>query len=254
MFDIYFLKESMIDLLISLWNFLKEDVGLGILIQSILIIVGWLIAFIIMNRQVKKSYKFNLNAQINLFKQQSKYEAYKSITDSATKFGNSLTDLFGFLSSMKTKLVTLNEYEKHEFQPFKWDTVPNELLDVNEKSSESFLNLVFTYENHEIFLMEFKKILDEIKKMYFEEVNEKLNNLYYIWLTSCSMLTSIPLQEHRKDSEDKINFIIDKIFTVQIYLYDLRIELQNEIFGDIFNKKLLRRKPSSSGIKPLNIN
>jgi len=221
--------------------------------QSVLIILGWVVAFVIMTRQVKKSYKFNLDAQKNLFKQEIRYEGYKSIIESATTFGAMLTDFFGFLSGIRTKLKTIDEFEKHGFEPFKWDTIPGELLDVNEKGSKAFLELVFTYENHEILLLEFKKILDEIKKTYFEEVNEEVNNLYSMWLTSCSLLTSIPLQEHRKDLEEKIDFIITKIFTIQIYLYDLRIELQNEIFGDIFNRKLPKRKPTSQGIPPLSI-
>lgn len=212
-----------------------------ITIGDLLTILGWTIVFFYTFFQIKKTHKFNIEAQNLLFKQEIEYKSYLEIQKNLDKYSTAVIDYQNYLQFLQIDLK-FKRYSKIK-------EIPSELSKRNSDLSETLILFMESYEIHEIIVMEFEPLKNAIAKEY-ALLSEKMNELDRIFF------------EKRIDNlgPDEIQEIIDKIKSVMGnywnsvgYIRDFRIEMQNKILSPVLGKKVPKRQPESETEKVLSL-
>jgi hypothetical protein len=209
-------------------------------------VVGWIVALSIAINYLNKNRRDNQIAKKEEFKKSLEIDAFREITKEIYNFSNLLSSISAYYMNLKSQLHLYNKYpEIQKFNKVEIDfQIGQQVVDILKGISD--LSLII--ELNEIAVIQF----DHLKKyiqFQTEDVKELIIDFqkYFFKETIKDLLTKKGNSEFTKKCDE----ISDNLFTVQCYLFDYRIELMNQLFGDIFNTKVPLRRPKDPKYKLL---
>ncbi len=215
------------------------------LIPTIVSICGWFAAFFLSLRLNNKAHVKNIEAQNKLFKQEIMYKAYCEIQAAIRNYSTELIKFGTYIGSVPINLKYYKELNKSLID------IPRELINIKGRNDNMRFEFMTVYDSHEIILLDFKQIRDEIitEGNTLDAVVNRLQNTFY---TNKSLITGNANKEDIAKIENICKEIGEKTITLTCYLsMDFRIELQNEILGTILDKQLSKRTPGDQSVKVL---
>lgn len=220
------------------------------ILGNTLVVIGWGIAFWYTNKQVKAAHNYNIEAQNRLFKQEVEYKAYCKVQDALDRYSSALIEFNSYLSDLQLHLSLLKQGMVLKKD---WANIPYELREVNSNQSDQFVEFLRTYESNEIIILDFKPLKDELAKEN-NLLTEDFSNLHKIYLEDIDSFTSSAPPTENIDEVIKITRVIsEKTIDIVGYVYDLRIEMQNRVLGQILGRTIPKRQPGDKVVKVLSL-
>lgn len=176
------------------------------------------------------------------FEQKIIYEGWKNLqekifdfSEASSNYSIKILELKFFLDNQDNPKFNGGDKKRYRFE--KW----LELANVYSKLRETYTEFLIAFESHEILFLP----LINMKNLFVKEFDEKIHNI------NLDLLKKVFPEIYgfkKKYNSKKLKGIIDsyweKTSEIGSYLYDFRIELQDETLGKILNKRLEYRKPS----------
>ena len=215
-----------------------NKIDLSDIIIAILTIAGWIIAFIIMKNEVKKTHEKNLKLQDKLLARQVEYEAYKELQRTIRPFNESLIDFYTYLAILRSDIELTHKTTSPFVCPScDWETVHTKLLELMELSGSKLRNFSFTYDFNQIVFPELRETTLKIGDAYLSFADNE-SDFFAFYPINCSPDNKIPLKEKQKEFNDKINSLTKKLIGIMAGLEDLSIELQNKVLGTVLDRSI----------------
>lgn len=209
-----------------------------------------IITFFYMKWQVNKTHERNLEAQKTLFKQEVEYKAYCKIQEALDQYSSVLISSDADLQSLNIHLSLL---EKGIVLRSDWANIPRELIELNSRRADKFIEFLKSYDSNEIIIFDFKPLKDEITKEH-NMLSEILSEFHKSYLDKIYGFSDrIPPIENISEMKEKIKTINEKAIDITGYVYDFRIEMQNRILGPILGKSVPKRQPGDKSVKVLSL-
>lgn len=196
---------------------------------------GWIVAFHTTHWSQKKNFINNL-----------KFKAANILIDIATNTSHALVNLNGDAGSLKTK-IDLRKGPTGDYFTEWGDLLPD--IDKHYKEYSNYhILLLGAYENNEILLLDFKKLIQ-----VFNIQHSKTYKAYYDLRSTLHVLMlahkKIPKEDKYTEKVLREAHELGKIcMDTMCYLHDLRIDLLNKTLGPIVHEKVPNRKPQDPSI------
>lgn len=213
------------------------------LIGGLLTIVGWGLAAWIAFKQIKGNTDAQIKANQEQFKYNLYYEGWKNIQGHIFEYSKSLTEYDARLTAVLFTLRTLD----YSIRSLSIKELHQAIIDLDslwEKVGVSFIEIIRSYEGHEIFFNKLENMKNALMREH-DELRKRHMDFTQFFLSL--PIVDLPREEGRKyrtKLESEINKSIEINSTMIAYaLIDFRRELQNTVFSPILKEKLPERKP-----------
>ena len=243
---------------------IKEDISerksfeMESYIQLGLTIVGFFVGFGIIIFQLNKQHNNSLKLQRQQFKEKIKQEIFCEISDGIYQSTNAYVKLSSKLQAVVLKIDTNLFLKKEGVNPKPLSERSNDYLDFHHSFSNSIVELIYILEKFviadrifEIFNMALQSSSYDLDKS-FQKVHDLLLKFLPIDVPKekqeklCTKVIE-PRQKLESDFEmlrKEISNYQKKLIDINCYLHDLKVEAQNILLGEIFENKVLPRKPN----------
>ena len=199
------------------------------------------------------------------FVMETNYDVFSNIQGAIDNMSNKISSLSMFLFMLKTnifewetsdKLIGFSEDKRKRRKEY-----PEEYRKRLEEAISSHVEFLIKYESREIFLLDYRKMKDEINwaiggdpeakdkgKTLRDELYDYYSNLLAAILGENDC---IPKSEKKEALLIKSEELSVKLFDIGSYLFDMRINIQNHLFGDYCKRKIPLRSPKDNKLKVL---
>lgn len=169
------------------------------------------------------------------------YEGVKDFQAKLYAFSSKLASLWTevinlkyFLKSQQSLWINKGNLEQYRFNEWK------KFSDTHIEMQKAYVDYLVSFETHEILFLGLKKMQtlfsQEMKKKLEDKFMDFSNEIFPEMAGEQNSLT-------QSEREEKIDSFSEDISDLQVYLQDIRMELQNETMGKILNKQVEKRKP-----------
>ena len=215
--------------------------------QSLSAFIGWMVTLFLAILHFRETQNENEHGRREEVKKRLQIEAFQKINESVTLFSDIVTKV---TTPYRTVFVSLNF--SRVYDP---SLVTSDLQKFREIVSQHNLMLwngvtqfILSIESHEIAVIEY----DHLRKFIqfrVDDAQEAINQFRsYIQQVDAEQLKS----NSGFDSFEKECKKVERLlFDVVMYLFDYRIELMNELLGNVFEKTVPRRQPLDPEFKTL---
>ena len=226
----------------------------GVIIQLAAIVVGVWIIFL----QVKRNHQSSLYLQKRNFQEELHLKIFNKISEKIESASNainsSISDVHGLPGSIKL-FWDIRIKENINIKPYMKRS--NEIITSHRSTQNSVFKLVSIIESHEIAFPSFRIFIDMIcyqNKVCADEFNKFFDEvLPYLPIdvkVKNQKILGTDVIKPRKPTTKilkKIRCLADvymrECLTLQSYIYDLNIEGQNFLLGNLFDNRIPVRKP-----------
>lgn len=239
----------------------RMEMSTGDVIQIAAIIVG----LIALSFQIYWQHKSSLKLQRDNFKQETKIKIYddiaKKINEANEKIIKAQTAVESAISNLKLYLYTTENWNRDfiisdraaEINDGHYATLNN----INEVSRKVEQNL-FINPKLSIFITAFNSIQYDIMESY-QKISQKLMDSLPIEVNEDKQQAQARLlrltikRENVEYIEKYARAYKDNLITALSYMYDLTVETQNLLLGDVFGNEVPPRKPLDTNLKVITI-
>jgi len=218
------------------------------LIQIVTIFVGWIIALLLAVIHLRTTQRDNQKGRRDEVKRSLEIDAFRKVNEALTTFSEVITK-----ATTPYRLLpgSLRVYTAHNrtlaistLQRF----INVELPQQNIALWNGLIPFLLAIESNEIAIIKY----DHLRKFIqftVDDAHEAINNFQqYIQSTRIEVLLS---EEGLENLEKECKRVEEILFNVTMYLFDYRIELMNQLLGDIFEEQVPRRAPIDPKFKIL---
>lgn len=222
----------------------------------IAIIISAIVGALMILLQLNKQHKQNINLQREQFKQKLYLDIFEEIVDRMVRAQASLLEIHSDVSWFVIEVKQVQISQKYGLnQQIKYTS--NKLIDAHYEAVENIHNMMGIFEKYEIALPMFRTI----RKSFFSEVRE-LTKIFDQFNSLVSKF--LPFESKMDESDtDKKTLIYRKLpndtelesirklteeysrkcITIFAYFFDVGVELQNNLLGGLFDRRVLPRNP-----------
>ncbi len=220
-------------------------------------IVGIVVGTLLIVWQVQKGYRQSLDLQRENAREKLKLEIYQDLNDlikTAESASVSISHSVRFAPVNLRQIQEGSEYLKSSL------ILANEIVNQHSAASDAYLDLISFLESYEIvhpamktFRLAFNSGLDGVSNVYPDLIMLAFRFLPQISTTANSQ-SERPILKPAPTIADLSRFdvvseqYLDAEGDLQGYLFDLRVEAQNLLLGDLFQSKVPTRKPEDDSI------
>lgn len=242
----YVLAIIFIIIYIALLIVLKTKFNLQInILDSITIIIGWVLALLLAVYHLSKTRLDNKEAQKEELKKKLEIDAFHEINKASNSFSSQLTYISSHLRWLKGKL------ELHKKNPifFKFENheIEFEIVKFKPELYKQSANFIITIEANEIIVIKF----DNYRKYIQYEFNNTMLELDKFSNYLLSINTKELIENKSNEFFKKCDDISELFDTLNSYIFDYRIELMNYFLSDIFTTAVPERQPKDKKYKLL---
>ena len=209
-------------------------------IQVVTIFVGWIIALLLAVIHLRTTEQENRKGRTEEVKKSIEIEAFRKINTALTVFSEVVTKV---TTPYRTLPGSLRVYARYN-QALALSTLQNflnvELPQHNIALWNGLTPFILSIESHEIAVIRY----DHLRKFIqftVDDCHEVISKFRdYIQSTQVDVLLS---EAGVKNLEIECKSVEETLMNVTMYLFDYRIELMNQLLGDIFEERVPRRQP-----------
>ena len=218
------------------------------LTQIVTIFVGWIITLLLAVIHLRATQKDNQKGRRDEVKKSLEIDAFRKVNDALTAFSEVVTKvttpyrtLPGLLRVCIVHNSTLAESTLRNF-------LNVELPQQNISLWNGVTPFILAVEANEIAIIKY----DHLRKFIqfrVDDAHEAINSFReYIQSTRIDVIFS---EEGLNTLEKACKKVEESLFDITMYLFDYRVELMNQLLGDIFEKLVPRREPLDPKFKIL---
>src|SRR5258706_12495649 len=207
-------------------------------VQSLSAFIGWLVTLFLAVLHFRETQKENQNGRREEVKKTLEMEAFRKINESITAFSEIVTKV---TTPYRTLLGTLRVYSVHNPSLMKaslQNFIQAELSQHNIMLWNGVTPFVLAIESHEIAVIKY----DHLRKFIqfrVDAAHQAINKFReHIQSTDIEQLMS---KNGLDRLEQECNKVEMTLFDIVMYLFDYRIELMNELLGNVFEQTVPRR-------------
>jgi hypothetical protein len=216
------------------------------ILESATIFVGWLVTLVLAVIHLGATQKENEKGRREEIKRSLEVDAFRKINEALSNFSNVVTTV---TTPYRTIPGSLRFSLAHNIPLTSLTNFFNvELPQQNIALWNGLTPFILAIESNEIAVIKYDHLRKYIQ-FAVDDAHDAINRFRdYIYSTPReTLLTSDGLN----DLEKECRKVESKLFDVTMYLFDYRIELMNELLGDVFKERVPRRKPGDPNIKTL---
>lgn len=169
------------------------------------------------------------------------HTAWKELQENLFKFNSALSDysvlILGmkyYLKSQNNPLVSGGDIHKYRNERYQ------EFFESHMVVQRAYVDFLISFENHEIIFLDIRKM----KELFTKEMREKVEDKF---MDFSSAIFPDSVGKTQTYSQTELENMIDLHYSATVdissYLWDIRIELQNETLGKILGKSVPKREP-----------
>ncbi len=200
-------------------------------------LIGGIFALIVAKITISATFK-QIKKQ---FEHKIIYEGLKDFQSKLYLFSSGLGDLSVevlnlkyFLKSQNNPFVNKGDLSKYRFDTWK------KFSDVHIAMQKTYVDYLVSFETHEILFLGLRKM----QSLFVEEMKTKLEQKFMDFSDSIfPEMSGRQSSLTQRQQEKEIDLFYERVSNLQVYLQDIRVELQNETLGKILGKTVERRKP-----------
>lgn len=230
-------------------------------IKYFLQITGFIVAFGVVLFRNNKQQESNLLIQKQHFRNEIKLQIFKDLDRKITISFDNYVKLRSMVSITVSNIEGNILLEEKGIDPILFSNRCSDFSECHQQFSESILKLTHTLDRYVI-----ADRIFEIFRMAFLAVHHKLVNASLPLSSLLSLLLPIDIKDNKQrqrlgtnvltvQNVSKENWVRLKnnknlyeniLVDFDMYLHDLRVEIQNCLLGDIFQKKLVAREQNNN--------
>lgn len=219
-----------------------EVISTSDLITGLSVVIGSIPAVYLAVFQVRETQRENDRTRSAELRRNLEAEAFQTITAAVVQLTKALSDV-GSIYSVAVVTLRAPEPNEHTFRELAYGYMPRVVAVYRAKSE-----FVFAVESYEIALLRYHHLRIFIQHR-LDDIAARLQEFG-------SSTAAMAAGDWKSDPElERIRVasaeVAELFHTVQSYLLDYRIEVMNGLLGDLFDRKVPRRRPLLSSIKTL---
>lgn len=220
--------------------------------------VGIIVTAVIIIWQIGRQYRIVMELQKDNTRQRLNLEIYNYIRSHINLVSNTANEANSYLYGIPSSFITYRIMHQKGIKPVIPKQRSDKLIEINSELNGKVIELMTILEDFQIvnphlyiFHTAFNTALYDLHEKYEPMFHELLKYLpidvpedQINHLGTKVMLHSLPNDEQLKNLERLINDYGTVIYDILMYLYDLRVEAQNLLLGDLFKIQLSPREPT----------
>lgn len=182
------------------------------------------------------------------FKQIKKQFEHKVIYEGMKDFQSKLFSFSSELCSLSVEVLNLKYFLKSQYSPlvnkgnlnqYRFDAW-KKFSDTHQNIQKAYVDYSVSFETHEVLFLGLKKMQTIFAKEMRNKIEDKFMDFTDLIFPEMAGKKNILSQV---ELERKIDLFFSNISDLQVYLQDMRVELQNETLGKILGRKVPQRRP-----------